>query len=130
MPKIRVDRVGEQIKKELGQLFQTVLHDPRIGFITVTGVRMTTDLSQAKVYISILGNDEQKAQSLLSIERAKGFIRTEIGRRIRFRHVPELLFSLDTSIDYGSRIEAVLKDLNKKNEIPEGTTAQNAFPTD
>lgn len=112
MANIRVGRVSEQIKKELSLILQSEIKDPRIGFITVTGVEATNDLSQAKVYLSVLGNDEQKEDTLSALEKAQGFIRSELGRRIRLRHVPELLFRFDTSIDYGSRIETLLKELN------------------
>ena len=116
MSKIRVGRVGEQIKKELSQILQTELKDPRIGFITVTGVEVTSDLSQAKVYLSVLGNDEQKEETLAALSRGQGFIRNELGKRIRLRHTPELVFKFDTSIEYGSRIEALLKQLNREDD--------------
>lgn len=114
MAKIRVGRVGEQLKKELSHIIQTELKDPGIGFLTVTGVDVTNDLSQAKVYISVLGSEEQRAATLKSLSRGKGFIRTELGKRMRLRHVPELLFHFDTSIDYGSRIEKLLETINSE----------------
>ena len=119
MAKIRAGRVGEQIKKEMSQILQMELKDPRIGFVTVTGVDVTNDLSQAKVYLSVLGSEEQKAETLEVLARAKGFIRSEIGRRIRLRHVPEIVFKFDESIEYGSRIEALLKELNDGDENDE-----------
>ncbi|UVI32543.1 30S ribosome-binding factor RbfA [Paenibacillus spongiae] len=112
MAKIRVGRVGEQIKKELSQIIQTELKDPRIGFITVTGVEVTGDLSQAKVFLSVLGNDEQKESTLKALASGSGFIRSELGKRIRFRHIPELVFKFDSSIEYGSRIETILEQIN------------------
>ncbi|EFM13104.1 ribosome-binding factor A [Paenibacillus curdlanolyticus YK9] len=112
MAKVRVGRVGEQIKKELSQIIQTELKDPRIGFITVTGVDVTNDLSQAKVYLSVLGSDEQKEETLKAIARGTGFIRSELGKRMRLRHTPVLLFKFDASIAYGSRIEALLEQIN------------------
>lgn len=116
MAKIRTGRVGEQIKKELSQLIQTELKDPRIGFITVTGVDVTNDLSQAKVYLSVLGDDEQKAASLKGLEKASGFLRSELGKRIRLRHVPELIFKFDESIAYGSHIEKLLTEIGDREE--------------
>lgn len=116
MAKIRTGRVGEQIKKELSQLIQTEMKDPRIGFITVTGVEVTNDLSQAKVYLSVLGDDEQKAASLKGLEKANGFLRSELGKRIRLRHVPELIFKFDESIEYGSRIEKLLGEIGEQND--------------
>ena len=105
--------MGEQIKKELSQIIQTELKDPRIGFITVTGVEVTGDMSQARVYLSVLGNDDQKEETLRALARGKGFIRSELGKRIRFRHIPELFFKFDSSIEYGSRIESILTDINR-----------------
>lgn len=116
MAKIRVGRVGEQIKKELSQMIQFELKDPRIGFTTVTGVDVTADLSQAKVYLSVMGNEEEKEATLKGIAAASGFIRSELGKRIRLRKTPELFFQLDTSIDYGSRIEQLLNKLNEGNK--------------
>ncbi|WP_027090824.1 30S ribosome-binding factor RbfA [Cohnella thermotolerans] len=115
MAKFRVGRVGEQIKKEISALIQTELKDPRIGFITVTGVDVTGDLSQARIYLSILGNEEQKEATLLALGKAKGFLRTELGRRIRLRHTPEIEFRFDSSIEYGSRIEALLQEINRES---------------
>lgn len=111
MAKIRVGRVGEQIKKEISQIIQSELKDPRIGFITVTGVDVTNDFSQAKVYLSVLGNDEQKAETLKALTRSSGFIRAELGKRIRMRKIPDLFFKFDASIDYGSKIESLLHQI-------------------
>lgn len=93
-------------------MLQQEVKDPRIGFVTVTGVEVTNDLSQAKVYLSVFGSEEEKENSLKAIAGAAGYLRSEIGRRIRLRHTPELLFKLDKSIDYGSRIEQLLRELN------------------
>lgn len=112
MAKVRVGRVGEQIKKELSQILQTELKDPRVGFITVTGVDVTSDLSQAKVFLSVFGTEQQKEDSLKAVARATGFIRSELGKRIRLRLTPELEFQLDASIEYGSRIDELLNKLN------------------
>ncbi|REK76551.1 30S ribosome-binding factor RbfA [Paenibacillus paeoniae] len=116
MAKIRVGRVSEQIKKELSQIIQMELKDPRIGFITVTGVETTSDLSQARIYLSVLGSDEQKEATLKALASATGFLRSELGKRMKLRHTPELLFKFDSSIEYGSRIEALLDDINNGNK--------------
>ena len=112
MAKVRVGRVGEQIKKELSLILQTEFKDPRLGFITVTGVDVTNDLSQATVYLSVLGSDEQKEDTLKALAKGTGFLRSELGRRIRLRHVPELIFKFDSSVEYGSRIEHLLSQIN------------------
>lgn len=116
MARIRVSRVAESIKKEMSQILQQELKDPRIGFVTVTGVDLTNDLSQATVYLSVLGDDVQKASTLAALGRGSGFIRSELGRRIQLRHVPELIFKFDSSIEYGSRIEQLLDELNQGRE--------------
>ncbi|MBJ9990258.1 30S ribosome-binding factor RbfA [Paenibacillus sp. S28] len=116
MAKIRTGRVGEQIKKELSQLIQSELKDPRIGFVTVTGVDVTNDLSQAKVYLSVLGDNEQKNNTLKALEKANGFLRSELGKRVRLRHTPELIFKFDESIAYGSHIEKLLGEIGKNED--------------
>jgi ribosome-binding factor A len=113
LSKIRVRRVGEQIKKELSTIFHSEMHNALEHITTVTDVEMSADLAQAKVFLSIMGNEQQRAQTLQAIGRASGFLRTEIGRRIRLRHVPELLFQLDTSLDYGAHIDAILRTINQ-----------------
>ncbi|AZK47750.1 30S ribosome-binding factor RbfA [Paenibacillus lentus] len=116
MARNRVGRVGEQIKKELSLLIQNEVKDPRIGFVTVTGVDVTNDLSQARVYISVFGDEEKKADSLKGLEKAIGFLRTELGKRMRLRHTPELIFKVDESIEYGSRIEKLLGEITQDED--------------
>jgi ribosome-binding factor A len=116
MGNVRSNRVGEQIKKELSQIIQREIKDPRIGFVTVTGVEVSGDLSQAKVFISIFGDEEKQEDSLKALEKAKGFMRTEIGRRVRLRHTPELIFKVDESVEYGNRIETLLTKIKKEGE--------------
>jgi ribosome-binding factor A len=112
----RANRVGEQMKKELGDIIGRKIKDPRIGFVTVTDVEVTGDLQQAKVYISVLGDEEQRENTLKGLAKAKGFIRTEIGHRIRLRKTPEIIFEWDESIDYGNRIDTLLHQLHKDDE--------------
>lgn len=113
MAKIRVGRVGEQIKKELSHILQTEFKDPRIGFVTITAVEVTNDLSFAKIYLSVLGDEQQRENTLKALERGAGFIRQELGKRIRLRKIPELVFKFDTSIEYGSRIEGLLEKIHE-----------------
>ncbi|MBD1373474.1 30S ribosome-binding factor RbfA [Hazenella sp. IB182357] len=118
MASIRVSRVGEQIKKELSQLLQRELKDPRIGFVTVTAVEMTGDLQTAKVFISVLGNPEQKQASLEGLEKAKGFIRSEVGRRIQLRHIPEFVFVRDETLEHSEHISKLLRNVNDSKKDP------------
>lgn len=91
MSEVRANRVGEQMKKELGEIITRKLKDPRVGFVTITDVEVTGDLQQAKIFISVLGDEKQKHDTLVGLAKAKGFIRSEIGQRIRLRKTPELV---------------------------------------
>lgn len=114
MEKIRTNRVAEQMKKEIGEILNQKLKDPRIGFVTVTDVDLTNDLQQATVYVSVLGNETEKEASLAGLEKATGFVRSEVGKRIRLRKVPEITFKFDEAHEYGNRIDSILRELNKE----------------
>lgn len=116
MSNVRANRVGEQMKKELGDIISRKIKDPRVGFVTVTAVEVTNDLQQATVFITVLGDDEKKEATLNGLAKATGFIRSEIGKRIRLRKTPEIYFEFDESIDYGNKIERLLADLNQADE--------------
>ena len=113
---LRSNRVGEQMKKELSEIIGRKLKDPRIGFVTVTDVAVTGDLQQATVYISVLGDSKQREDTLKGLEKAKGFMRSEIGQRIRLRKTPELFFEFDESIDYGNRIETLISKIHAEEK--------------
>lgn len=115
----RVNRVGEQMKKELGDIISRKIKDPRVGFVTVTDVEVTGDLQQAKVYISVLGDEQQKEDTLKGLAKAKGFIRTEIGQRIRLRKTPELIFEFDETMAYGNRINSLIHELQREEQSGE-----------
>ena len=116
---LRSNRVGEQMKKELSEIIGRKLKDPRIGFVTVTDVAVTGDLQQATVYISVLGDSKQREDTLKGLEKAKGFMRSEIGQRIRLRKTPELFFEFDESIDYGNRIETLISQIHADDKPAE-----------
>jgi ribosome-binding factor A len=105
----RANRVGEQMKKELSDIIGRKMKDPRIGFVTVTDVQVSGDLQQAKVYITVLGGEDQRENTLKGLAKAKGFIRSEVGQRVRLRKTPEIIFEFDESIEYGNHIETLLR---------------------
>ncbi|ELH8560540.1 30S ribosome-binding factor RbfA [Staphylococcus pseudintermedius] len=109
---MRAERVGEQMKKELMDIINNKLKDPRVGFLTIIDVQPTNDLSLAKVYLTVLGSDKERENTFKGLEKAKGFIKSEIGQRMRLRIVPDLQFEYDESIEYGNRIERLIQDLN------------------
>lgn len=113
----RINRISEEVKRELSQIIKYELKDPRLSeLITVVKVDVTRDLRYAKAYISVLGNDEEKASTMKALKSAAGFIRKEIGNRINLRYTPEFIFELDSSIEYGMNISKILHDIN----IPDG----------
>ena len=110
---MRAERVGEQMKQEIMDIVNNKVKDPRIGFLTITEVQLTNDLSIATIYLTVLGNDKQIDDTFKGLEKAKGFIKSEIGSRMRLRIVPDLKFEYDESIDYGNKIEKMIQDLHK-----------------
>jgi len=113
MNNIRASRVAEQMKKELGDILSRKVKDPRVGFVTVTDVQVTGDLQQARVFISVYGSESEKQETLIGLAKSKGFIRSEIGKRIRLRKTPEISFEVDEAIEYGNKIEKLIRDLNE-----------------
>lgn len=105
---LRIEKLQELIKQEMSKMLLKELKDPRIGFVTVTDVEMTGDLREAKIYVSVMGGEEQVKNSLEGLNSALGFIRREIGQRVRLRFTPEISFALDTSLDYGDHIQKLL----------------------
>lgn len=116
----RTARVADLVKQEVSQIIQHEMKDPRIGFVTVTSVEVSIDLRHARVYFSVLGSEADRKASLEGLERAKGYVRTQLGRRIKLRHVPELLFRYDESFDYAQRISNVMRSIEHTEEDPDG----------
>jgi len=116
MSKHRPNRLAETLKEEISQLIRVELKDPRIGFVTLTSVDVADDLSHAKVYVSVLGTEEEGNASLDALNRAAGFIRSEIGKRVRLRHTPSIVFKYDPSIQHGAHIAKLLKDVGVSDE--------------
>ncbi len=113
MSETRARRVAEQIKKEVSIIINGEIKDPRIeAMVSVTDVQVTRDLRHASIYLSIFGTEEEQELTFQALQRACGFIRSEIGKRIRLRHTPEILLYKDDSLEYGARIERVLKTLH------------------
>ena len=121
--KLRIEKLQELIKQEMGKMLLKELKDPRIGFVTVTDVEMTGDLREAKIYVSIMGGAEQVKSSLEGLNSALGFIRREIGHRIRLRFTPEISFALDTSLDYGDHIQKLLLQVEGENKNADNAQA-------
>ena len=108
---VRIARLRELFKEEISAILQREMKDPRIGFVSITDVELSPDLRHAKVFVSILGDAEAKASTMAGLENARGFIRKELGRRIRLRYTPEVLFRLDESIERGARVQRLLRQV-------------------
>lgn len=113
----RLARLAQEIKKEVSSILATEVKDPRLGMISITDVEVARDLAVAKIYFSQLGDEEERARTLEGLERAKGFIRTELAKRLRrVRHTPEIVFLFDPSLEHGTKMDAILKTLQITKE--------------
>ena len=113
----RPERISEQIKEEVSLIIAGEMSDPRIGFVTVTDAKVSPDLRHAKIHVSILGSEEEVAQSLQALNRASGFIRHQLGAALRIRRIPELHFAFDDTIRTAARIEEILTEEVQKARL-------------
>lgn len=104
----RSQRVGDQIQRELSELIRDEIKDPRLGMVSIPAVRLSRDLGYAKVYVSVLGDEVQVAESVEVLNRAAGFLRHRLGKLLHIRTVPELRFLHDRSLEEGARIGALI----------------------
>ena len=112
MPKefSRTRRVGEQMQRELAQLIQQEIKDPRVGMVTVSGVNVSRDLSLARIYVSLLDDDKNTDEVLAVLQKASGFLRRELGKSMSLRTIPSLQFIYDDSIERGNRLSRLIDD--------------------
>jgi ribosome-binding factor A len=127
----RPDKVGEQIRIELTQLIARDVHDPGIGFITLTRVSVTPDLQIARVYYTSLGDEQAQKETGKALHRAAPFLRRQVAQRIRLRRVPELEFFYDKSVAQYDRVEQILQDLKAEADArPPAGPDDTAIPND
>jgi ribosome-binding factor A len=117
MPGRRTDRVSVLIQRELSDIIQRELKDPRVTFCTISQVEVSADLRYADVKVSVIGDKKQKRNSIAGLKNAAGFLRREVVQRIGLRHAPELRFELDDSVDQLMRIDHLLKQIHTQEEI-------------
>ena len=115
----RPDRVADQIRSELADLLAREVHDPGIGFVTLTRVRVSPDLQQARVLYTVLGDEKARTASGRALERAAPFLRRKLGSRLRLRRAPEITFIYDDSIAGQDRIEQILNELHSGEHDPD-----------
>ncbi|MDR7543337.1 MAG: 30S ribosome-binding factor RbfA [Armatimonadota bacterium] len=107
----RAERLAEVIKAEASEIIRRDLKDPRIGFASITDVVVSADLRHAKIFVSVLGDAEAKRRTMEGLERARGHVRSRLGGRLAIRFVPEILFRLDESIERGTRVVALMREV-------------------
>ena len=112
---VKKDRIEAIIQKEVSSIIQMELKDPKLGFITITDVTVTNDLSIAKIYVTFLGKQERIDAGMKTLERSKGFIRSLLSKRMTIRKVPQLIFLYDESLEKGNKIEKIIKQINQQN---------------
>lgn len=110
---IKIERIGSNLVKEISYILANEVKDNDIKFVTITDVKVTNDLSYAKVYFTVL-DDEKRNTTLEALNSAKGFIRRELADRVDIRHIPELDFVFDESIEYGKKIETIIDKIHEK----------------
>jgi ribosome-binding factor A len=112
-PSHRPERVAEAIRQAVAAFLTGNVRDPRVGFVTVTGVEITADLAHARVRVSVMGSDDEKAKSLEGLTSAARFLRAQLARELPLRVAPELRFELDRGLEHAQRIDRVLRDLKE-----------------
>jgi len=111
----RPERVAQVIQQLLGELFARGMRDPRIGLVTITGVKMSPDLREARVYWTVHGDASQRKHTAKGLDKARGFLRREIGLQLKLRMTPDLYFTYDEAIDRGERIEQLIRSVHEED---------------
>ena len=110
----RPDRIGDQLRAEISELLARAVHDPGIGFVTLTHVDVTPDLQHARVYYTSLGQASARRQTERALERAAPFLRRQVARRLRLRRVPEIHFTFDAGVEAQGRVEQLLREIHER----------------
>ena len=113
----RTRQVGELIKEEVADIIRREVKDPRIGFFSLTGVQMSPDLRFARVYVSVLGTEDERVETLTALRSASGFIRHHLKPRLRMRQIPELDFRDDRSMEHAAEIARTLSEINRSDSV-------------
>ena len=113
----RIDRIEEQLRMELSEIIEREIHDPRIGLVTVTGVKVSPDLRHARIFVTVLGDASQRKKSLEGLRSAASFVRRALGKRLHhLRRIPEVSFDYDEAVEKGIRIEELLDQIKHEEE--------------
>lgn len=122
--RIRPEKVAHLMRREVADILENKLRDPRLGkTVTVTDVEVTHDLSFAKIFVTVMGNEAERKSTLEALGHATGFVRREIGQRLELREVPEIRFLYDDSLDKGGRVEDLLRRIERGEPVEGGEDA-------
>ena len=116
----RQERLNESIKELLSELIQSGIKDPRIGFVTITGVEVARDLTSAKVFFSVLGDKDARDSSLEGLKSARNFLRKKVGQELKLRNAPELRFKYDETLDRSLALEDTIRKIREKDDLDKG----------
>ena len=117
----RQEKVKELLRAEISEIIRRELKDPRVGFVTIIDVEVTSDLKQAKVFVSVLGSDEEQKKTMKALRCASGFIRSEFAKRVAMKTVPEIEFCVDETVKYGAKIFELLEKIKREDSGKEST---------
>jgi ribosome-binding factor A len=112
----RSEKVAEAVHELITGLLVKGIKDPRIGFVTITGVEVSDDLHLAKVFFTVVGSDTERKATEAGLNSARSYIRKEMGKQLRMRYVPDIIFRYDDSLDYGNKIDSILKEINSTED--------------
>ena len=125
----RTDRIDQLLRQEIGEILARDIQDPRIGFVTITDVETAPDLSTARVWVSVIGQPDEREQTLKALQRAMPFVRRELGSRVRLRRIPELHVRTDDTAQRGTRVLQLLAELEAGETPPEDPPIGESLPT-
>jgi ribosome-binding factor A len=126
----RQEKLGELFAAELSDLLRTRVKDPRVGFASITHVEVSGDYRHAKIYVSVLGSEEERNETIKALKHATGFLRHELASRVVLRYMPEIVFKLDTSIEQGSRILELIRESERQSGRAAPEQSQEAMEDD
>jgi ribosome-binding factor A len=124
----RSDRLAHELKNELSFILAREVKDPRVGFATITQVRVSSDLRHARVFVSVLGSPAQQKETFAALHRAGGFIRRQLSGRLKLRHCPDLQFTFDDSLERGARMDKLIAEVSQELQAAAPETAPEATP--
>ncbi len=113
----KTEKIAQIIQRNISEIIQFELKNPKLGFVTITDCTVTNDLSYAKLYVSFLGQDARSEAGLKVLNKSKGFLRTQLSKKMSIRKVPELIFVIDDALERGNKIEKIIFEMNKKSDL-------------